>query len=142
MLIALGAAVSSALCLWFSWRALARCLAIEHGASKLEESDELERDLLARERNLQLGLAKRNARALGRAALFGGTGLSFLALTGGGEYDLLHLLPAFLAFGAGMLGWAGCGEIHRRIGSSADAWRLQNNRRARRQGVDQSERTG
>jgi hypothetical protein len=126
VLIPLTAGALSALCLWFSWRALARCRAIEQGTAGDAVSpseDELERELLARERSLQLGLAKRNVQALGRAALFGGTGLSFLAFTGGGEYHLRALVPAGLSFAVGMFGWAGCAEIHRRVGSLADAWR-------------------
>jgi hypothetical protein len=152
LLIPLGAGALSALCSWFSWRAFQGCRAIEQGARSAgdadplnapHENDELELALLARERKLQLGLAKRNVQALGRVALFGGTGLSFLAFSGGGEYDLLHLRPALLAFGAGMLGWAACGEIHRRVGSLADSWRAANAKSRRpRQGVDPSERTG
>jgi len=128
VLIPLTAGALAALCLWFSWRALARCQAIETGTAGdafLPTEDELERELLARERSLQLGLAKRNVQALGRAALFGGTGLSFLAFTGGGVDGLTALAPAGLAFAAGMVGWAGCAEIHRRVGSLADAWRAR-----------------
>lgn len=142
MLIPLTAGVLSALCVWFSWRALSRCRAIEQAtpdAVEAEPEDELERGLLRRERNLQLGLAKRNVQALGRAALFAGTGSSFLAFAGGSEDHLAALLPAGLAFAAGMSGWACCAEIHRRVGSLADAWR---SRQRRRQGVDPSERTG
>jgi hypothetical protein len=132
VLIPLGAGVLSALCVWFSWRTLARCSAIQRSSPSVEEEDELERELLARERNLQLGLGKRNVQVLGRVALFGGTGASFLVFTGGGEYDLVHLLPALLSFAAGLLGWAACGEVYRRIGSLADSWRAVNNRTRRR----------
>jgi hypothetical protein len=147
LLIPLGAGALSALCLWFSWRALRRCRAIEsrpesnavRGEAVSTQEDELELELLAREQNLELGLAKRNVRALQRAALFAGTGLSFWALTGGRGHDLLL---AGEAFAAGLAGWAACGELHRRIGSVADSWRGATNRRRRRQGVDQPERTG
>jgi hypothetical protein len=132
-----GAGVLSALCLWFSWRAFRRCHAIESSVEG-SESDVLEQSLLERERNIELNLAERNVRALGRVALFGGTGLGIAALTGGHEYDFL----AGAAFGLGLFGWAGCGELRRRIGSLADSWRTATNRRRRRQGVDQSERTG
>jgi hypothetical protein len=148
VLIPLGAGVLSALCIWFSWRALRRCQAIEAGsdsAARESQPDELEDQLLVRERNLELSLAARNVQALRRAALFGGSGLAFWALSAGGaggrEYDLVQ---AGEAFAAGFVGWAGCGELQRRIGSAADAWRRATNAksRKRRQGVDQSERTG
>jgi len=142
VLIPVGAGALSLVCVWFSWRALARCRAIAQGERPADHADELERELSTREHTLQLGLAKRNVQALGRAALFGGTGASFLAFTGGGKYDFLNLLPALSAFGAGMLGWGACGEIHRRIGLLADAWRHANKRRRGRQGVDPPERTG
>jgi hypothetical protein len=147
VLIPLAAGALSALCLWFSWRAFRRCRAIEsRPESNAQENErvstaehELELELLAREQNLELGLAKRNVQALRRAALFGGTGLSFWALTGGRSHDLLL---AGEAFAGGIAGWAACGELQRRIGSLADSWRGATNRRRRRQGVDPSERTG
>jgi len=133
VLIPAGAGALSALCVWFSWSALRRCRAIEQGVGDADELDAVELELSARERALQLGLAKRNVQALGRAALFGGTGFSFLALTGGRAYDLANLLPPLLSFGAGMAGWAACGEIHRRVGSLADTWRRGRRERARGQ---------
>jgi len=148
LLIPLGAGVLSALCSWFSWRLFRRCQAIQSGPESLapaSQVDELEDELLARERNLELGLAKRNVQALRRASLFGGSGLAFWALAGGrggaGEYDLV---AAGQAFAAGLVGWAACGELQRRVGSLADSWRQATNAksRRRRQGVDQPERTG
>jgi hypothetical protein len=137
VLIPLGAAAVSGLCVGFAWRALRRCREIVTTGEN-NETDVLERSLLERERNLAFNLARRNVQALRRAALFGGTGLSFLALTGGRGYDLL---PAGEAFALGFLGWGVCGELHRRIGSLADAWRATIKRK-RRQGVDQLESTG
>ena len=139
MLIVLGAGSLSVLCLWFSWRAFQRCRAIHSSAESAQaEDDPLEQKLAEREMNLHLSLAKRNVQALGRAALAGGTGLGFLALTGGSANHIL----AGQAFALGAVGWAGCRELHRRVGSLADTWRQATNRRRRRQGVDQSERTG
>jgi hypothetical protein len=83
------------------------------------ESDELELKLAAKEQKLELGLARRNVEALGRAALFGGTGCAVWELTGGSA----HYLQAGAAFGLGLFGWAGCGELQRRIGSLADSRR-------------------
>ena len=80
------------------------------------DEDELERKLAAKEQKLELGLARRNVEALGRAALFAGTGCAVWELTGGSA----HYLQAGVAFGLGFVGWAGCGEVHRRIGSLAD----------------------
>jgi len=80
-----------------------------------------------------LGLGKRSVLALGRASLFGGTGLGIWALTGGSA----HYPDAGLSFGLGLVSWAGCGEAQRRIGSLADVLRKS----ASRQGVDPSKRT-
>ena len=80
------------------------------------EDDELELKLAKRQQKLEQGLGRRNVEALGRAALFGGTGCAVWELTGGSA----HYLTAGVAFGIGLLGWMGCGELHRRIGSLAD----------------------
>ena len=132
MLIVGLAAVLCVLALTVSVRALRRCQAVVR--SPPVENDELEQRLAEKERRLVLGLSRRTVLALGRASLFGGTGLGVWALTGGST----HYLDAGAAFGLGLVGWAGCGEVHRRLGSLAD---LQGGPR-RRQGVDQSERTG
>jgi hypothetical protein len=132
----LGAALLSAFCAWFSWRALRRCREIQSATALAD--DALEQNLVEREQNLAFNLAKRNVQALGRTALFGGTGLAFFALTGGREYDLV----AGEAFGVGFAGWTICAELQRRVGSLADMWRSETNRRRRRQGVDHPERTG
>jgi hypothetical protein len=139
VLLLLGAGLLSGLCLWSSWRVFRRGRQIVAGVAddSALDDDPLEKSLLERELNLELNLGLRRAQAFGRAALFGGTGLAFGALTGGRGYDLV----AGGAFALGLLGWAGCGELQRRIGSMAGTWRAETNRRRRRQGVDQSGRT-
>jgi hypothetical protein len=114
----------SAVAVGFAWRALERCRELTGVAGRaqqleaLEESgDELELRLAEREARLMLGLALRNVLGLGRAALFGGTGCAVWELTSGSS----HYLYAGGAFGLGFLGWAGCGEAHRRLGSLAGA---------------------
>jgi hypothetical protein len=111
---------------------LSRCRSLCQ--APIAEDDPLEQRLAEKEQNLVVGLGKRSVLALGRASLFGGTGLGVWGLTGGSA----HYLEAAAAFGLGLVGWATCGEAHRRIGSLADARRKPK----RRQGVDQSERTG
>ena len=101
----------------YAVRALLRCrrrVNLNEG-----ESDELELKLAEKEQKLELGLARRNVEALGRAALFGGTGCAVWELTGGSA----HYLHAGVAFGFGLIAWAGCGEAQRRIGSLAGAAR-------------------
>jgi hypothetical protein len=135
------AGILSALCLWFAFRAYRRCRAIHAGLVGSEaEADPLEERLAERELNLQLNLARRNVQALGRAALFGGTGLAFWGLAGG-ELSA-HPMALFRSFGLGLVGWGGCRHLHYRIGSLADSWRASINRKRRLQGVDPSERTG
>jgi hypothetical protein len=136
------AGILSALCLWFAWRAYRRCRAIHSGLVATEatevEADPVEERLAESELNLELNLARRNVQALGRAALFGGTGFAFWGLASG---DLLtHPLGLWRSFGLGLLGWGGCRQLRYQIGSLADSWRAA--RRRRRQGVDPSERTG
>ena len=92
------------------------------------------------ELNLELKLARRNVQALGRAALFGGAGLAFWAVATG--QLVARPLAMWGSFGLGVVGWGGCRELQRRIGSLAESWRHTTNRRRRRQGVDPSERTG
>jgi hypothetical protein len=139
------AGILAALCLWFSWRALRRCRAIHGGAVQPEVAgDALEQRLAERELNLELNLGGRTVTALGRASLFGGTGLAiWFYATGGFAADPKQ---AFASFAFGLMGWGGCREIQRKIGSLADSWRAETNRRGkardRRQGVDQSNRTG
>jgi hypothetical protein len=48
--------------------------------------------------------------------LFAGTGCAVWELTSGSS----HYLPAGVAFILGFVGWAGAGEVERRIGSLAD----------------------
>jgi hypothetical protein len=133
------AGILSAFCFWFSWRAFRRCRAI-HGGMIQVEADPLERRLAEAELNLELNLARRNVQALGRAALFGGAGLAFWAVATG--QLVTRPIAMWGSFALGLLGWGGCRELHRRIGSLAESWRDTTNRQRRRQGVDPSERTG
>ena len=106
----------------------------------MTETDPVEAGLLERELNLELNLARRNVQALGRAALFGGTGLAFWGLASG---ELLaHPLGLWRSFGLGLVGWGGCRQLRQQIGSLADSWRAATNRKRRLQGVDQSRSTG
>lgn len=125
------ALVLAALSIAVSARALGQARQASLGSS---EDDPLEARLAEKERRLVLGLARRNTLAMGRASLFGGTSFGVWGLTGGST----HYPQAGVAFGLGLLGWAACGELHRRIGYLADSV----SKRRRRQGVDQSERTG
>jgi hypothetical protein len=97
----------------YSTRAFWRCK--RQRASRSVDDDELERNLAERAEKLELGLARRNVEALGRAALFGGTGCAVWELTSGST----HYLNAGIAFGIGLFGWLACGEVHRRVGSLA-----------------------
>ncbi len=133
------AGILSAFCLWFSWRAFRRCRAI-HGSMVTVEADALEQRLAEAELNLELNLAGRNVKALGRAALFGGASAAFWAAATGELAT--HPVALWRSFGLGLVGWGGCRELQRRIGQMADSWREATNRRRRRQGVDPSERTG
>lgn len=135
------AGILSASCLWFAWRAYQRCRKIRGGAGLSGEvEDPLEERLAERELNLELNLASRKVQALGRAALFGGTGLAIWYVATGAFKTEPSL--AYLSFGFGLVGWSGCLELQRRIGSLADAWRAATNQERRRQGVDRSKRTG
>jgi len=137
------AGILAALCLWFSWRAFRRCSTIHGGALEPELADDpLELRLAERQLNLELNLAGRTVKALGRVALFGGTGLAIWFYATGAFKE--QPLIAFSSFAFGLLGWGGCREFLRRIGSLADSWRsaTEAKRRRRRQGVDQSRTTG
>lgn len=135
------AGLLSALCLWFAWRAFKRCREI-HAGVLATESDPLEQRLAEAEWNSELNLAQRNVKALGRAALFGGAGLAFWAVATGQLVS--HPIAMWRSFAFGLLGWGGCRELQRRIGSLAESWRGEANakRRRRRQGVDPSKGTG
>jgi hypothetical protein len=129
LLIPLAAGVLAAASLFVAVRAWRRCLSpanVTSRASALEATDELETRLLEKERNLELVLARRSIQAARRVALFGGTGLAFLSLTGGTKYDLW---PAAQAFLLGFVAWGVCGELERRAGSAADAWREITNKK-------------
>lgn len=102
----------SGIALGVSLRTLQRCLAVTRRDPR-SEGDELEQRLAEKERRLVLGLGSRNVRALGRAALFGGTACAVWELTGGSS----HYLVAGGSFGLGFIGWAGCGELQRRVGA-------------------------
>lgn len=102
------------------------------------DEDELERKLTERRLRLEHGLARRNVLALGRAALFGGTGCGVWELTGGSA----HYLDAAIAFGIGFVSWMTTGEVYRRVGLLADIERKLATSRRVRQGVDQSAGTG
>jgi hypothetical protein len=135
VLIPLGAGSLSALCFAFSWRAYRRCQAI---TCATHEADSFEQRLAEREANAALNLATRNVKGLAQATFTGGLALAFLALTGGRE----HHQEAMIAFTLGSASAIGCLGLRRRIGSLAETWRDATNRRHRRQGVDQQERTG
>jgi hypothetical protein len=138
------AGILAALCLVVAWRAYARCRSIERGASAAEiADDELEQRLADKELNLELNLAGRTVKALGRASLFGGTGLAIWFYATGSFATQPEL--AFGSFSFGLVGWGGCRELQRRIGSLAESWREQVKRRRAagwRQGVDQPKRSG
>jgi hypothetical protein len=121
----------SAVAVGAAWRALRRSAQLASSVALVSPApdgagDELELRLAQREAALVRGLALRNVLGLGRAALFGGTGCAVWELTGGSS----HYLFAGSAFGLGFLGWAGCGEAHRRIGSLAGARRAARKSRA------------
>ena len=120
--------------LTYAFRTLLSCGRAWRSLSSLVQDDPLERRLAEKELRLLIGLGRRSVLALGRASLFGGTGLGVWALTGGSA----HYLEAAASFALGLVSWAGCGEAQRRIGSLADGLRPSK----RRQGVDPSERTG
>ena len=110
----------SVVALTASLQAYRRCRAVARVTQSPEaETDELEKRLAEKEQALAFTLGVRNVKALGRAALFGGTGCAVWELTGGSA----HYLMAGGAFGLGLFGWAGCGELERRIGSLAGARR-------------------
>jgi hypothetical protein len=121
------------LSLGFAFRTLANCGRTLRARQSVE-ADAFEQRLAEKERRLVLSLARRSVLGLGRATLFAGTGLGVWALTGGST----HYLEGGVAFGLGLVSWAGCGEAYRRIGSMADSLRSSR----LRQGVDRSERTG
>ena len=99
--------------------------------------DAFEQRLLERESNAALNLARRNVKGLAQAAFTGGLALFFLALAGGpGRHR-----EAVVALTLGGGGAIACLAVRRRIGSLAESWRDAINRRLRRQGVDQAERT-
>jgi hypothetical protein len=101
----------------YSGLALWRCRRQQDDVGVADEVDELELKLAERRSQLERRLARRNVEAFGRAALFGGTGCAVWELTGGSA----HYLQAGVAFGLGLIGWMGCGELHRRIGALASS---------------------
>lgn len=115
MLTLLLAGALAAMSLAFSLHTLARCRAANRAFSQFSDDDPFERRLADKELRFEMGLGRRNVLALGRASLFGGTGLGVWGLTGGSA----HYLEAGVAFGLGLVAWAGCGEAHRRVGSLA-----------------------
>jgi hypothetical protein len=143
VLIQLGAGSLSALCFAFSWRAYRHCRAITNLSHATEappthETESFEQRLAEREANAALNLATRNVKGLAQAAFTGGLALAFLALTGGRSQHQ----EAMVAFTLGSVGAIACLALRRRIGSWAEVWRDATNKRLRRQGVDQPERTG
>jgi hypothetical protein len=103
-----------------------------------QELDAIEQRLTERESNATLNLARRNVKGLAQASFTAGLALFFLALAGGEG----HHRDALAAFTLGSAGAIGCLAVRRRIGSLAESWRDATNRKLRRQGVDQPERTG
>lgn len=103
------ASALTVLALGYSLRELMLCRALS--GSTLTEEDELERRLAEKELALRLGLSRRLVRALARAVLFAGTGLAVWELTGGSS----HYPQAAVCFVVGFTGWAGCGEVERRL---------------------------
>jgi hypothetical protein len=103
------ASVLAALSLGYSLRVLVRCRALSE--TTITEQDELEKRLAEKALALQLGLGRRMVRALARATLFSGTGLAVWELTGGSS----HYPQAAIGFVVGFAGWAGCGEVERRL---------------------------
>lgn len=128
------AAVLAVCSVAYALKTLASARRAARALSSLAEEDPLEQRLADKELRLRIGLGKRSVLALGRASLFGGTGLGVWALTGGSA----HYLDAGLSFGLGLISWAVCGEAERRIGSLAGSLRHAGSR----QGVDQPKRTG
>ncbi len=128
------AAVLSLASIAYAFTTLGRCRRAARGLEAVSDDDAFEQRLADKELRLVIGLGRRGVLALGRASLFGGTGLGVWALTGGSA----HYLDAGAAFGLGLVSWAACGEAQRRIGSLADVVRKSSSR----QGVDQSKRTG
>lgn len=141
MLVLLLAAALSLWSLWFSLRAYSRCRRLTkelEGSVQANAEDELEMRLAERGQRLELGLAARSVSAVGRAALFGGTGAAVWELTGGAS----HYLQAGVAFGVGLVGWMGSGELSRRVGSLAGATQGARRRRVTDRGVDRPSGTG
>lgn len=124
------AGLLSALCLWFAWRALRRCRQI-HAGALAAEPDPLEQRLAETQLNSELNLAQRNVKALGRIALFGGASVAFWAVATGQLAN--NPMPVWRSLGLGLVGWGGCRELQRRIGSVAESWRGEANARRRRQ---------
>ena len=133
------AGILSAVCLWFAWRAFRRCRDI-HGGAPTIDPDPLEQRLAEVQLNLELNLAGRNVQALGRSALLGGAGLAFWAIATG--QLITKPVGVWCSLGFGLLGWGGCRQLRYKIGSLAESWRVDANKKRRRQGVDPSERTG
>jgi hypothetical protein len=116
-LLTVAAAVAlSALCLAAS---LSRLRGVARLAAEAPDNDELERRLQAKESALFVSLSRRNVRAFSRVALAGGTGFGVFELTGGGS----QLPWAVSCFVAGVVGWGGCQEVWRRLGSKAGSQR-------------------
>jgi hypothetical protein len=132
--VTLLALALAACCVAYAFSTLVRCRRAAAAFAASKEDDPFEQRLAEKELRLVVSLGRRSVLALGRAALFGGTGLGVWALTGGSA----HYLDAGVAFGLGFVSWACLGELQRRIGSLADLPR----RSSSRQGVDQSKRTG
>jgi hypothetical protein len=126
VLIPLSAGLLAAASAFVAVRAWRTCNALASAPLLPADEDELERRLLEKERNLALNLARRTIQAARRVALFGGTALAFLALTGGTKYDLWSSAWAFLL---GLTSWGACGELERRAGSVADKWREITNKK-------------
>ncbi len=119
------AGVLVALSLAYCVRVLVLCSKLSRAT--LIEEDELELRLAEKALTLEPGLGRRVVRALARATLFTGTGLAVWELTSGSS----HYLTAGVAFILGFVGWAGAGEVERRVGSLAEVRKARAQDRAR-----------
>lgn len=119
MLTELLASLLSGGSLLYGFRTLSKCQSASRALRSASDDDPLEQRLAEKELRLLVALGRRSVLALSRASLFGGTGLAVWSLTGGST----HYLEAGVDFSLGCIGWFGCSELQRRIGSLAEELR-------------------